>query len=65
MNNIKPILSYKWAIPIGLLISSGSLMLRFFVSVPDFVSGILQGVAVGIMLVALVKKRRTGCRYAE
>ena len=43
---------------VGLLISSISQIASHFTKMPDFVSGILMGIGIGIMLLAFIRQKR-------
>ena len=43
-------------LPIGLLIVCCTPLLNHYMPLPDFLSGFLQGVGLGLMLVVLIKK---------
>lgn len=53
---MKPIIAVKFIIPIGLLLLSTSFIIEHFFIVPDFFDGILKGVGIGIILLALIKQ---------
>ncbi|MGN6603955.1 MAG: hypothetical protein ACTHK8_15975 [Ginsengibacter sp.] len=42
---------------IGLFILAGSIIAGHYISMPDFLSGLLKGCGIGILLVAFLKKR--------
>ena len=46
-------------LPIGLLISSASQIVSHLTHLPDFVSGSLMGVGIGVMLLALIRPTHT------
>ena len=43
---------------VGLLISSISQIASHFTQMSDFVSGIIMGIGIGVMLLAFIKQRR-------
>jgi len=43
---------------VGLLTSSISQIASHFTKMPDFVSGILMGIGIGIMLLAFIRQKR-------
>ena len=51
--------STRFLIGLGLLLNSVSLMLRQFAHVPDFVLGFITGIAIGILILGIIK----GTRY--
>lgn len=42
---------------IGLLISSFSQIASHFIKMPDFVSGLLMGIGIGLMLLAFIRQK--------
>lgn len=55
---MKKILSPKVAIPLGLLLNSLGLLLKQTCHIHDFLTGVIQGLGIGIMLGALIKKKK-------
>ena len=43
---------------VGLMISVASQIAAHFTKMPDFASGILTGIGIGIMLLALIRQKR-------
>ena len=43
-------------IPIGLLLVSGASFLNRYMQLPDFITGLLQGAGLGLMILFLIKK---------
>jgi len=44
-------------LPAGLLLISASLILRHFVTMPDFADGIFKGVGIGFIFLSLIKSK--------
>lgn len=51
--------SSLFLICLGLLLNALSLMLRQFAHVPDFVLGFITGIAIGVLILGIIK----GIRY--
>lgn len=43
---------------VGLLVSSISQIVSHFIKMPDFVSGSMMGIGIGIMLLAFIRQKR-------
>ncbi|MGV3529444.1 MAG: hypothetical protein ACO1OO_11160 [Flavisolibacter sp.] len=46
----------------GIFIFSGSFILQRFVTMNDFVNGIVKGTAIGMMVIGVIQLRRKGIR---
>jgi hypothetical protein len=58
MKNNHLTLQQRILLPIGLLFTSGSLLINDFFKLPDFVRGAMEGFGIGLMLIALINIRR-------
>lgn len=55
----KPLMPLKMMLPIGLLLIAGtSIINRFVVVLPDFATGSLMGIGIGLMIVSIIKQNR-------
>ncbi len=51
----------KFLLPIGLFFLSATIAVTHFTKVPDFAGGLLKGVAIGLIVVAVSQKFRRVC----
>ncbi len=51
-----------WLLFVGTLFMSATLVVRHYTPVTDFIDGILKGIGVGLMILALIKQKKMKSR---
>ena len=52
----KPLLPLRLVLPIGIMLFSGSFVLKYFGLITDFVNGLMLGLGIGMIAGSLIKK---------
>lgn len=52
-------------ISVGLILTTGSVLLSDFIHIPDFIRGFCVGIGLGLMFIALVLQKKQGSSSSD
>jgi len=53
---MKPIIPFRFLLPIGLLLLTASFFFKQFLVLPDFADGFLKGLGIGLIFISLIRQ---------